>query len=227
MVPKFLMKTPTPDSHSIVAHNINNPLTPLVLLFYIHGVTSWLPVSKPSLEYWNYMKYQTIELTAEQLEWEPNDTRFQESEEAITSYGEQLMGKYDNGNTLIISSTTSLTIPSADITGDSNFGTILESKVCVSAVNTSIDQSSKLEASMTNQQPGNTILTSQRKMVDAPTLAKRWNIPIDRAKNTVRVTTQRGVRYVANPSITRKFQTNDRMLRYNRLPHPVLGCTWS
>ena len=135
------------------------------------------------------------------------------------------MGKDDNDNTLIISSMTSLTIPYADITGDSNFGTILESKVCVSAVNTSIDKSSKLEATMTNRQPGKTILTSQRKMVDAPTLAKRWNIPIDRANNTVHVTTERGVRHVANPSIMRRFPTNDRMLRYNRLPHPMFTDT--
>ena len=90
------------------------------------------------------------------------------------------MGKYDNDNTLIISSMTSLTMPSADITGDSNFGTILESKVFVSAVNMSINKSSKLEASMTNQQPGKKILTSQRKMVDTPTLAKIWNIQIHR-----------------------------------------------
>ena len=136
------------------------------------------------------MKYQTIELTAEQFDWEPNDTRFQESEEAMISYGDQLAGKDDNENTLIISSMTSLTMPSADITGDSNFGTILESKVCVSAANTSIDQLSKFEASMTKRQPGKTILTSQRKMVDAPTLAKRWNIPIDRANKTVLSTTQ-------------------------------------
>ena len=83
------------------------------------------------------MKYQTIELTAEQLDWEPNNTIFQESEEAIISYGNQLARKDDNDNTLIISSLTLLTIPSANITGDSNFGTILESKVCVSAANTS------------------------------------------------------------------------------------------
>ena len=63
-VPRFLMKTPTSDSHSIVAQDINDPSTPLVLPLYINGVTSWLPVSKPSLEDWNYMKYQTIELTA-------------------------------------------------------------------------------------------------------------------------------------------------------------------
>ena len=87
-VPKFLMKTPTPDSHFIVAHDINNPLTPLVLPLYINGVTSWLPVPKPSLEDWNYMKYQTIEFAAEKLDWEPNDTRFQESEETMTPYGD-------------------------------------------------------------------------------------------------------------------------------------------
>ena len=54
------------------------------------------------------------------------------------------MEKHDNYNTLIISSMTSLTMPSADIAGDSNFGTILESKFFVSAVNTSIDKLSKL-----------------------------------------------------------------------------------
>ena len=35
------------------------------------------------------------------------------------------------------------------------------------------------------------------------------------------VTTQRGVRHVANPSIMRRFPTNYRMMRYNRLPHPI------
>ena len=143
----------------------------------------------------------------------------------MTPYGDQLMGKDDNDNTLIISSMTSLTIPSTDITGDSNFGTILESKVCVSAVNTSINKLSKLEDRMTNRQPGKTILTSQRKMMDAPIITKRWNIPIDRAKNTVLVTTQRGVQYVAIPSIMRRFTTNERMMRYNRLPHPMFTDT--
>ena len=143
----------------------------------------------------------------------------------MISYGNQLAGKYDNDNTLIISSMTSLTMPFADITGDSNVGTILESKVCVSAANTSIGQSSKLESSMTKRQPGKTILTSQRKMVDAPTLAKRWNIPLEISKNTVLSTTQRGVRHVTNPSITRRFPTNNRMMRYNRLTHPIFTDT--
>ena len=62
-------------------------------------------------------------------------------------------------------------------------------------------------------------------MVDAPTLAKRWKIPLDRAKTAVLDTTQRGVRHVTNTSIMRRFPTNDRMLRYNRLPHPLFTDT--
>ena len=77
------------------------------------------------------MKYQTIELTSEQLDWEPNNTRFQESEEAMISYGDQLTGKDDNNNTLIISSMTSLKMKYADITGDSNFGLKYGTKVGV------------------------------------------------------------------------------------------------
>ena len=62
-------------------------------------------------------------------------------------------------------------------------------------------------------------------MMDTPTLENKWNIPIDRAKNTVLVTTQRGVRHVANPSIMRIFLTNDRMLRCNRLTRPMFTDT--
>ena len=84
---------------------------------------------------------------------------------------------------------------------------------------------STYEASMTKRQPGKTILTSQRKMVDAPTLAKTWNIPLERAKTTIIATTHRGIRHVTNPSIMKRFPTNDRMLRYNRLPHPLFTDT--
>jgi len=35
------------------------------------------------------------------------------------------------------------------------------------------------------------------------------------------MTTQRGVRTCLNPALSRRFPTNDRMLRYKRLPHTV------
>jgi hypothetical protein len=54
--------------------------------------------------------------------------------------------------------------------------------------------------------------------VDAATLAKNWGIGIEAAKNTHLVTTQRGVRRIIHPSLTKRYKTNDRQLRYRRLP---------
>ena len=55
----------------------------------------------------------------------------------------------------------------------------------------------------------------------AEALAKQWNIDHRKALNTVKMTTQRGVRHCLYPAMMRRFPTNDRMLRYKRLPHPV------
>ena len=63
------------------------------------------------------------------------------------------------------------------------------------------------------------------KPVNAELLAKRWGIDQRKALNTVRMTTQRGVRTVLHPSLSKRYPTNDRMLRYKRLPHPVFTDT--
>ena len=89
----------------------------------------------------------------------------------MTSYGGQLARRDDHENILIINLLTSLTMPSVDITGDSNFVYILKSQVCVSSVNSSMTtKPSTLKASMTNRPP-------QCTMVDAPTLAYQY-IPL-------------------------------------------------
>ena len=53
--------------------------------------------------------------------------------------------------------------------------------------------------------------------VDAATLAQRLNIPLEIAKNTILSATQLAIRTTSEPSLTRKYNTNDRMLRYLRL----------
>jgi hypothetical protein len=52
---------------------------------------------------------------------------------------------------------------------------------------------------------------------DAATLAKNWGIGIEEAKSTRLVTTQRGVRRMIHPSLTKRYNTNDSQLRYNHL----------
>ena len=61
--------------------------------------------------------------------------------------------------------------------------------------------------------------------VDHVTLANRWQISLEKARNTVERTTQRGVRTVLHPTLSRRFRTNDRMLRYRRMPCDLYGDT--
>jgi hypothetical protein len=53
--------------------------------------------------------------------------------------------------------------------------------------------------------------------VDVATLEKNFGIGIEAAKRTRLVTTQRGVKRMINPSLSVRFRTNDRQLRYHRL----------
>jgi hypothetical protein len=50
--------------------------------------------------------------------------------------------------------------------------------------------------------------------IDAATLAKNWGIAIETATRTRLVTTQRGIRIMVHPSLTKRYKTNDRQLRY-------------
>jgi hypothetical protein len=54
--------------------------------------------------------------------------------------------------------------------------------------------------------------------IDAATLSKSWGIGIEAAKSTRLVTTQRGSRIMVHPSLTKRYKTNDRQIRYRRLP---------
>jgi hypothetical protein len=54
--------------------------------------------------------------------------------------------------------------------------------------------------------------------VDAETLAKNWGNGIEAAKRTRLVTTQRGIRRMIHPSLTKRYKTNGRQIRYRRLP---------
>jgi hypothetical protein len=53
---------------------------------------------------------------------------------------------------------------------------------------------------------------------DAAIVAKNWGIGIEAAKRKRLVTTQRGIRRMIHPSLTKRYNTNDRQLRYCRLP---------
>ena len=108
-------------------------------------------------------------------------------------------------------------MPQADISDDDNLGHFLMNKVQVSAIERAIitAQTSKT---------GN-VTSTQGKSVYAHDLARRWMIPIDRVKRTVKKTSQRGIRKVLHPGSSICRPINDRMLRYPCLPYDVFTDT--
>ena len=98
-------------------------------------------------------------------------------------------------------------MPISEITYDDNFASMLENKVQVPSI-----------------QYVN-VKSNQVKAVDTLALTKLWTISPDRAKNTVLKKTKCGIRMVANPQMPRQYPTNDQMLRYPRLTHPLFTDT--
>ena len=90
----------------------------------------------------------------------------------------------------------------ADISDSENLPIVLLSKVRVSLMT-------------------GTLGTNQSRDVDAPTLAKRWNTPNDKSANTMRMTTQCGLRDVTNSMKSSRYPTNNYMLQYTRFPHDL------
>ncbi len=98
----------------------------------------------------------------------------------------------------------------ADMKHDCNFHQVLTSRVVVSSVNASLSGHMR---------------SRKTAPIDFMTLAARWMIAPDHAKKTVQLTTQWDVRTCLNPTLAWRFPTNDRMLRYKRLPHTTFTDT--
>ena len=108
---------------------------------------------------------------------------------------------------------SSTTLDAAYPTDDYNFAYVLESHVNVSI------------SYLTSNSNSVTIKSKAGEPVDNLTLPNRCNIPVNCAKQTVTKTTQRGVKTCLLTSLSQRFPTNERMLRYGRLPHALFSDT--
>ncbi len=113
-------------------------------------------------------------------------------------------------NHLVINLLSSLTTDQADVTDDENFYDVLASHVQISSTETSLNGHICLRKTASN---------------NPQTLAAHWMISPECAKQTVIMTTQRGVRTCLNPTLSQGFLTNDRMLWYKRVLHTMFSDT--
>jgi hypothetical protein len=151
-------------------------------------------------------------MTAENLDLDPNNPTYSSQEAAMTEYRGVVLPCPDRGQPFVINALSSMTTDAAEITNDENFGIALEQQVTVSVA----------VLDTTTTAPGQ-IHSKAGRPVDAEILARCWLIPANRATRTVDQTTQQGVHTCLNPTLSCCFPTNDCMLHYPCMPHPVFG----
>ena len=199
--PKFLVSSPTDHTHALTLNDPVHPSQTITLPLELRGVISFLNVRTVTADQFNDQEtYPHISLTSDTLTWDPSTTLYRDQELAMTDLHGDVVTYADvrgpRPSSLVINS----------ITHDDNFHHALSSNVAISSVDTGMSLTGNVRA---RKAPG----------VDSVTLSKRWCISPAKAQRTLTKTTQRGVRKCLDPTLSRRFPTNDRMLRYKRLPH--------
>ena len=182
--PKFLADAPTSKTHAIEVDDPLDPSEPLIIPLQIKGVTSYFSVRKPTVDEYEDEDLPHITMTAEGPEWEPCSSDFAEQEAAMTDFRGQIVDRETiaRGRRIISAvSHTCIDVEAIDFTDDDNFGQALQSKVTVSRVG----------------------VGKNKRSITAETLARKWLVSPEAAKRTVQQTTQRGVRTVLHPSLSR------------------------
>ncbi len=210
-LPKFLATDPTDQTHALTLTDLNNPLQPVILLLTLRGVTLVLNVRSTTIDEFNRHDHLRLHLTSETLTWDPTTDLYEQQEHAMMDYFSNIVRDAAmRGPQLILNELQSLTTDLADLTHGCNFHQVLTAHVVVSSVDSSLSGH---------------VRSRKSAPIDFMTLAGWWMITPDHAKKTVQWTTQQGVRTCLNPTLTRRFLTNDRMLCYKRLPHTTFTDT--
>ena len=207
--PKFLAENPSNEHHSAYF-----PDADIRIPFLLEGIISYIPTRIPTLEELKINEGRYLLMTPNQPEWNPHTNLYSEQENNMTDYNGNVktysdMNKYADRNifstkcesireSIIDNREDPMSCPfhlisSVSILGYSSSGEPLE------FINSGIESSNR------------------RSKVTPTQLSERLNIPLEMAKRTLKTTTQLAMRSSDNPSLTRKYRTNDRMLRYLRV----------
>ena len=208
--PKFCLSDPTETDHAILVNRSQEDR--MIIPLSLEGVTSYFPTFKPSKEQYEAAEegIDLLYLTDGDLEWDPHDGRFAEQEAAMLD---------DNGQIQPKARTASRQIMRAHVQQERMFDDFANALADARVISTIRSSTNDRGREIADDAFSISAVSSMAKpRISAETLAKRWGIGLKAAKNTIKNTTQRMVRTVLHPSLSRRFRTNDRQLRYRRLP---------
>jgi hypothetical protein len=212
--PKFQSLNPTKLSHSISVRG-DNVEDVLVIPLELHGVVSCFPTFKPTqLEFETCDRY---ELTYETPEYDPSATTFHKQEASMMdSWGNlKVSGDFHPKRRQVCSlrqKEAEVKLLSSNYSDTSaklqDLSSVLDDGTLLAEL---YDITTNLNISMVKSEMRDKV------GVDAATLAKNWGIGIEAAKRTRLVTTQRGIIRMIHPSLIKRYNTNDKQLRYRRV----------
>jgi hypothetical protein len=230
--PKFQDPNPSDDSHCIIVEDCERQ-DKLRIPLSIHRVISYFPTFKPTPHQYESCD-RVFHMTAEEPEWDPTNPIFAEQEAALVDdQGCLVNTQGDRGRTSRVLAGVSSSQPSTAFIAAVRQDPMLND--CVSPTMNehlfleSLKQSVNISSTqLANQETVNQLEVTQRHkgVLRSEDLARNFGISMDAAQRTLKVTTQRGIRTVLHPCISRRFRTNDRQLRYRRLPEDLYTDTF-
>ena len=212
--PKFLIENPKEHDHTVIlpCKRGDDHCIPLSL----NGVTSYFPTRKPIQDAYTKAEHDDsiVDLTYDEPEWDPYSDTFNDQEVIAQKTVDtkslspnrffssvQIQRQVDA--TVVLDRSSQSTCVFSEISpclNDDTFIAVMESNVC-----TGVQTNGQLHSSA--KKPG----------ISAENLVQNWGIGLEAARRTVQATTQRAIRTVGCPTLSRRFRTNDRQLRYRRI----------
>ena len=199
---------------STSTHSIIIPITTdasVDLPLELEGVISFLSIRYPTNR--ELKECEELELTSDST-WDPYSPDFKKNENNFGRHNpmREPGDRTINGLSRILNSVTRQTEVCAVLSDVSN--TLSDDRLHDALIDTPAIKWKEIPSRGTASME--TKLLSKQSARTAEQIAKKLHIGIETAQNTVRVTTQNGIRTAVHP-ITKRFRTKQKQLRYNRL----------
>ena len=207
--PKFLTHDPTETCHTIQVEDDGEIISiPLDL----KGIISCFETRKPTLAEFENCPTK-IHLTASEPEWNPHSEEWSELEGTYYDSLGRFRDLGDKRRIYAINAPKQNPLHRANIIAQS----VSQCSAVLSEISNTLVEDEFYDTLKDTVNISVSTTSNRSSTIRPQDLMKRWGIGLETAKQTLNVTTQRGIRTVANPAISRRFRTNDRQLRYRRL----------
>ena len=193
--PRFLTESPTDETHTFIVPGAFGIEDELVIPLEVHGVSSVFPTWKPTTH-----EYDTCdcryELTYGAPDFDPSDPSFAHAEEAMTNSFGGLCDTRGDTDKRVRTLCKMLRARTGILIQDDS------SEFQVLALSNTLSDRTFVPAMISNLNVSGVTSSDRHDGVDATTLERNWGIGLHAAKETLKMTTQRGVQTMVHPSLS-------------------------